>query len=155
LVAEVIATASELGFRVVDVDEEISKEGDRREDLRIIDPDDAEWTALAEVRGYTKGAQLNDLLRLARFVSRYIRDESREPDAVWYVVNHFLGMNPSLRPAPLESNVAEVETFGEGGGLVIDTRDLFRLRMRVRRGETTPAEARALLRGARRRLELK
>jgi hypothetical protein len=42
----------------------------------------------------------------------------------------------------------ELETFGDGGGLVIDTKDLFRLRMCVRRGDITVEQARAKLRGS-------
>lgn len=146
LVAEVILTLVELGFRVVNVDEEISTQGDRREDLRIYDDTYPDWLAICEVRGYRRGAQLNDLLRLARFVSRFVMDERRSPDRVWYVVNHSLGTDPGLRAQPLQSNKAEVETFSEDGGLVIDTRVLFELRMSVRAGEIKAGDARSALR---------
>ena len=145
LVEEVILTLVELGFQVVDVDAEIASPGDRREDIRVASPDDPRWIALGEVRGYARGAQLNDLLRLGRFVARYAREEGREPDAVWYVVNQFIASDPRSRPSPLNANDAEVETFAEGGGLVIDTKDLFTLRMHVRRGEIAVSAARDLL----------
>ena len=155
LVAEVISTLREIGFNVTDVDETISAPGDRREDIRVADPTIPDWIAIGEVRGYVRGAQLNDLLRLARFVARFVRESGREPDRTWYIVNQFFALSPTERPRPLEANPAEVETFGEGGGTVIDTRDLFVLRMRVRRGELASEAARALLRQAGARLDLK
>ncbi|MGX5653620.1 hypothetical protein ACWKWC_02465 [Geodermatophilus nigrescens] len=154
LVAEVKATLEEFGFSVIDVDKAISQPGDRREDLRVVDPDAHDWIALSEVRGYGKGAQLNDLLRIGRFVARFLKEQQREPDATWYIVNHFVGSDPGSRPRPLQSNPDEVETFAEGGGLVVDTADLFRLRMSVRRGEQSPDNARRMLREARGRFVL-
>lgn len=155
LVAEVKATLEELGFSVIDVDAEVASAGDRREDLRVTDAEAPEWIALVEVRGYVRGAQLNDLLRLGRFVVRFARDEGHEPSAVWYVVNQFIGSDPSTRPLPLGSNPTEVETFGEDGGVVIDSADLFIALMRVRRGEWTASEARARMRASGARLDLK
>jgi len=70
LVDEVQAAFEELGFTVRNVDKEIANPGDRREDLRITDPDRAAWIAIVEVRGYKRGAQVNDLLRISRFVTR-------------------------------------------------------------------------------------
>ncbi|THJ00978.1 hypothetical protein E7Z54_11460 [Nocardioides sp.] len=155
LVEEVENTLKEFGFDVVNVDTDIATPGDRREDLRVLDPDHVGWIALVEVRGYARGAQLNDLLRLGRFVTRFVREENREPDRVWYVVNQFRDTDPSTRPIPLEANPVEVETFGEDGGVVIDTKDLFTLRMSLRRGELTKQAARARLRDAVERLDLK
>lgn len=147
LVDEVYATFEELGFTVVNVDSEIAKVGDRREDLRINDPDRPGWTAIAEVRGYKRGAQLNDLLRINRFVTRYLQETGELPDSAWYVVNHSFDQDPMVRPSPLTSHPLELQTFAESNGLIIDTRFLFRLRMKVRRGEVQPAEARAQLTG--------
>lgn len=149
LVAEVVATLREVGFTVVDVDAELSVEGDRREDIRVSHPSAPGWLALGEVRGYSKGAQLNDLLRLSRFVSRFAREEGREPDSVWYVVNHSLNTDPTVRSQPLAGNAEEVATFAEGGGLVIDTSQLFQLRSSVRRGLVGPADAAQALRETR------
>lgn len=152
LVAEVVQSLREIGFEVIDVDAQISSPGDRREDIRVLDPSAPGWIALGEVRGYARGAQLNDLLRLTRFVTRFVRDEGREPDATWYVVNQMLATDPATRPLPLEANPEEVETFAEDGGLILDTRELFALRMKVRQGQIGAEEARRLLRGARKRL---
>ena len=111
LVEEVTCALHELGFEVADVDENISSPGDRIEDFRVIDPDDDGWIALVEVRGYTGGAQLNDLLRPNRFVTRFTRVEGRERSAAWCVVNDFRERDATTRPRPLESNPQEVETL--------------------------------------------
>jgi len=155
LVEEVVTTLTAIGFTVQDVDREVTVPGDRREDIRVTDPDVPDWIAIGEVRGYGRGAQLNDLLRLGRFVVRFARDVGKEPEAVWYVVNHFRELDPSSRPAPLEGNKEEVATFADGGGVVIDTRDLFRLRSRVNLGQLSADGARRILREARGRLDLK
>jgi hypothetical protein len=148
LVAAVINSLMELGFEVVDADQEVAKPGDRREDLRVWDPDDKSWLSLVEVRGYARGAQLNDLLRIGRFETRYVQETGDKPSALWYVVNHFIGLDPSARVKPLASNPNEVETFGEGNGLVIDSRSLFSLTMDTRRGTLTRSEARQRLKTA-------
>jgi hypothetical protein len=145
LVVAVSDALKEIGFAIVDVDESLAKPGDKLEDLRVLDPDDGSWTSLVEVRGYSRGAALNDLLRIGRFESRYVQETGSLPSAVWYVVNQFLAIDPSARAQPLASSPNEVETFADNGGLVIDTRGLFRLVMSVRAGDLVPAEARAKL----------
>lgn len=104
--------------------------GDRREDLRLSTAD-SDWRAIVEVRGYKRGAALVDLQRLGRFRARYVRDEGVEPDAMWYIVNQFVGQNPGERPAALASNPDDVDEFSLLGGLIIDTVELFRLWRRV------------------------
>ena len=143
LVDEVQAALEELGFIVTNVDREIAGEGDRREDLRVNDPDNLDWVAIVEVRGYRRGAQLNDLLRIGRFVARYAEETGKIPVASWYVVNHNLSQDPAVRPSPLVSNPSEVKTFADGGGLIIDSRFLFRIRMQVRSGGVESQQARA------------
>ncbi len=142
LVEEVQACLEELGFIVVNVDREITSEGDRLEDLRVKDPDNSDWIALAEVRGYRRGAQLNDLLRIGRFVARYVGETGKMPTASWYIVNHTLAQDPATRPSPLAGNPNEVDTFADGGGLIVDSRFLFRIRMDVRSGRVQPRQAR-------------
>ncbi|MEU3465970.1 hypothetical protein ABZ721_39290 [Streptomyces sp. NPDC006733] len=146
LVGQVAVSLAELGFSVVDVDKDISTPGDRREDLRISDSSDQDWCAIAEVRGYSRGAQLNDLLRLNRFVVRYVKEQGREPSAVWYIVNQEINKDPETRQLPLSSNKSEVATFAESGGLVIDTRDLFRILIAVREGRMEASAVRQKLR---------
>ncbi|MFG3590258.1 hypothetical protein [Streptomyces sp. NPDC047990] len=148
LVTAVQAALVELGFTVTDADQEVSAAGDKREDLRVTDPSVPDWTAIVEVRGYARGAQLNDLLRLGRFVTRFVRETGREPSSVWYVVNQEIKKDPDTRQVPLASNREEVATFAETGGAVFDTRDIFRLLMRFRTREINDSQARSLLREA-------
>lgn len=145
LVEAVQASLEEIGFAVQNVDREIADKGDRREDLRIRDPGNPDWVVIAEVRGYKRGAQLNDLLRIARLVTRFVSETGKKPSASWYIVNHNFGQDPAIRPDPLVSNPSEVRTFAEDGGLVIDSRYLFRVTMDVRSGLVDPAAARAKL----------
>lgn len=145
---EVAHALRDLGFRVEDADVEHAKKGDLLEDLRVFDWEDPDWVALVEVRGYTGGAKLSDLQRIARFVARYAAASGKLPDATWYVVNQFIGTDPGTRPEPLASNTEEVRTFAEDGGLVVDTKDLFGLRERVRGGEVSKEDARTQLKAS-------
>jgi hypothetical protein len=148
LVEHVRQFLSELGFAVTDIDQE-RPTNDLLEDLRVNEPSDPDWIALAEVRAYKGGAAVNDLQRIARFVLRYFQECGREPSARWYVVNQMVGQDPSTRPIPLASNPNELQTFAEDGGLVIDTSELFRLVMNVRRGLIDQDAARQEIREAR------
>ena len=105
------------------------------------------------IRGYKRGAQLNDLMRIGRFVTRYLQETSKLPNSAWYVVNQYIEQDPDARPSSLSSNPREVETFKEDNGLIIDTRLLFRMQMKVRSGEIQPQDARAKLINATGRLE--
>ncbi|SCL41045.1 hypothetical protein [Micromonospora aurantiaca (nom. illeg.)] len=145
LVAEVKATLEQIGFEVTDSDRLPANASEKLEDLRAsVD----HWVALVEVKGYggRRTAKTSDLLQIGRAATRYAVTEHRAPDAQWYVVNQQAGSNPALRPRPLVSNRADVETFQRDGGLVIDTVDLFRLREAVRRGSVAPEAALELLR---------
>ena len=139
---EVAAALSDLGFEAADADREHAEKGDLLEDLRVSDPGEQGWVALAEVRGYTGGAKLSDLMRIGRFVTRYTTAEGKPPSAAWYVVNQFIGSDPGSRQAPLASNPEEVTVFAESDGLVVHTTDLFSLREKVRSGDLSAEEAR-------------
>lgn len=119
---------------------------DMLEDLRVTDPDEPGWIALAKVRGYKGGAHLRDLLRIGRFVTRFLRDTGDEPSRRWYIVNGFLEHDPSEREEPLHSNPSEVATFTDDGGAVIDTRVLFKLSQEVAGNRRDRASALASLR---------
>jgi hypothetical protein len=120
--------------------------GDKREDLRIRDPSTALWVAIVEVRGYRKGAQLTDLIRLhSRFRSRYQADVGELPNATWLITNHFIDDDPESREAVLRSNQAEIDAFGADGALVIDSVDLFRLGSAVIAGRISKVDARKAL----------
>jgi hypothetical protein len=153
LVSVVAECFSDLGFGVKNMDNEYPA-GDRLEDLQLTAPEALDWTALVEVRGYRRGAQLNDLLRFSRFRSRFVARHGREPGAQWYVANQFLEHDPTTRPPILQGNDTELRTFGEDGGVAIDTADLFRLWMTVKDGRLTSEEARLRLIQARERFIL-
>jgi hypothetical protein len=130
-----------IGF-VVSKSDDVAKPGDLLEDLQVNLDEETEDTALVEVRAYTGGAALNDLLRMGRFVERYITKHGQPPARRWYITNQFVGKPPSDRSKPLASNPAEVASFAESDGLVIDTSDLLELWMRVQRGELRQDAAR-------------
>lgn len=146
---EVVAEAlTELGFEVKLMDPEASP-GNRLEDLRVTDPDVADWEALVEVRGYKGGAQLGDLGRVDRFVRRYRDENERWPPAVWYIVNQRAGLDPELRQPILSSHQAELNEWAHANaGMACDTTDLFRLAVAVEAEDATKEEARHSLRDA-------
>jgi len=138
---------NDLGFTVTDGDS-VHPAGDRLEDIQISTTIDGNvWRCLIEVRGYKHGAQMNDLLRISRFVSRYQQDNAGiPPNAAWYIANHDLATDPGQRQLALTSNSTEVGTFAETfNGLVIDTTVLFKLWMDVLSGKLNTEEARRTL----------
>ncbi len=145
LVRIVAIVFRELGFDVTEVDQEIAKKGDALEDLRLTDSEDPGWIALVEVRGYKKGAAVSDLLRIGRFSKRYLASEKTEPTRLFYVVNQWLGTDPSGRPVALSSNPNEVDEFSKDNGLVIDSRDLFALWNEIRSGQGSAEQSRRQL----------
>ena len=151
LVRAVQRCLEEFGFECQYMDD-VWAAGDRREDLRIRLPADSAWITIAEVRGYTKGAELKDLLRMGRFRTRYVQDEHSLPSGSWYIVNEFISQDPAARPRVLQSNDKEVETFGEDDGLGIGSVPLFEMLMDFRRGLLTQDEVQHLLRDSRGRL---
>jgi hypothetical protein len=152
LVNAVIAALRAFGLTVHDMDE-IWPDNDKREDLRVATPDDPDWEALVEVRGYTSGAKVSDLLRIqGRFVPRYIVEKGKSPTSSWYIANQFLKEDPVTRPPILQTNPEEVREFGTASGLCIDTRDLLRLWLGVQSGKVAPVDVRRLLTSSRGRL---
>ncbi|WP_069145970.1 hypothetical protein [Rhodococcus erythropolis] len=142
LVQAVAAALSRLGFVVEDQDALGARE--KLEDLRV---HDGEWIALCEVKGYTGGGKVADLLKIGRFVERYMKETKGEsPDARWYVVNQFRERDPSNRKQLLWGQDSDVESFAESDGLAIDTRSIFLLDKDVTGGVITRDEARRLLR---------
>lgn len=112
------------------------------------DPDDPAWTNITEVRGYKAGAKVSDLQRLARFAALHAVRTGSIPVSRWYVVNQFFDDDPETRRS-LAGSEDDLAVFGEDGGLIMDTRELFSLQRLVDDGTVAPAQARALLRQAR------
>ncbi|MFG1999735.1 hypothetical protein ACGFNU_11370 [Spirillospora sp. NPDC048911] len=137
----------ELGFDVENADESASP-GDNLEDLHIRDTDHPDWIAIAEVKGYSKGAKTEAITQFIRFGMRYQERTKRTPNAFWYIVNQFMARDPSTRPLALNGKDEDVAAFASAGGLVIDTITLFDLVIRVREDRITAAGARDPLRNA-------
>lgn len=142
LVSAVATFLERIGFTVVDSDEQKEEGSYLLEDLKVSYEG---WVCLAEVRGYAKGAKTSDFQRIERAVRHYEREHHSLPNARWYVVNHNLKTNPSLRPAVLAGADDDIEVFAEENGLVIDTRELFQMAKRIEEGRLTPDRARELL----------
>lgn len=147
------ATLASFGFTMVDVDKEIeatdNNKADKLEDLQAKTTHQTppiNWISLIEVKGYTKGAKINDLLKLSRFTKRYMQESGGvPPNAVWYIVNHDLRTDPKSRDIALKANLTEVKEFAKDQGLVIDSVELFKLKKLVDAGTITPEDARKQL----------
>ncbi|MFT9666405.1 hypothetical protein ACMZ5F_16650 [Streptomyces rhizosphaericola] len=144
LKAAVILALRALGFIVTDADEQAAPD-DHLEDLHIEDAERPGWIALGEVKGYTRGARTEGITQFLRFNMRYAARAKSVPDANWYIVNQFLGRDPSTRQKALHGKDEDVAAFGEGCGLVIDTVELFKLLSAVEGGSLTRQDAKRLL----------
>lgn len=148
LVNAVKAALESFGFEVDDMDDHFP-EGRRREDLRVRDPDVANWEAIVEIKGYGRGASVNDLARITRWAMLYSSDhKGRLPNAQWHIVNAFRGLDPEVRPLSLPDD-NDLRDFTEDGGLLIDTRQLFEMLRDVSEGVTDAKILRDQLRSAR------
>ncbi len=145
LVSAVVSTLSSFGFEVQLMDETNAPKGAKLEDLRVTSPDEADWVALAEVRGYKGGAKTDDLIRIGAFSRRMLLDEGREPSASWYIVNQFINDPPDSRPTAFSARPSDLAAFAETGGAVFDSRDLFLLHRDVDDGKLSRPDARHLL----------
>lgn len=144
LVDEVTATLNQLGFTVTNSDEQRAG-SEKYEDLQVTDQD---WVGVVEVKGYEKrNARANDLLELNKAVEAYIKRTRDYASARWYIINQSYATPPPLRTRPLQGSDM-VEGFAGRNGLIIDTRDLFRLVVAVESGDITCEHARTLLRDA-------
>jgi hypothetical protein len=145
LVAGVQDALESLGFAVENRDL-INPPNDLLEDLWVTSPDDPEWVALAEVKGYSGGAQLGALLSITgRFVPRFLESQGRYPSRSWYIANQFIGRDPGSRPPMLSGNPSELAEFESQHGMVLDTAVLFSLLKDVESGRLSNEEARAML----------
>lgn len=145
LVEAVKAALEDLGFLVINMDDKTVK-GKRVEDLRVTD---ADWSGIAEVKGHKRGAPAGDLIKITRFAALYEKETGRPPAAQWYIVNAFRFDEPDTRPVPLEASPEDVEVFGDGGGVVISTVDLFRVWRDVMTGVRNKVEVREAMRTSR------
>ncbi len=152
LVGIVQQTLEGFGFQVTNVDEQRQASGqDLREDLRVSERD---WISLCEIKGYTTGGRPSDISKLNRFAALYVQENGQLPSAMWYVVNQFRNTDPTNRKLLLRNQDDDVDVFAGQGGLIIDTRDLFRLNKAVAAGSISPEAVRSMLTGSTGRFEL-
>lgn len=155
LVQAVTDALIQFGFEVRDMDEHHDeKTGAKLEDLRVIYPPGSQsWTCLAEVKGYGKGAKANDVAQiLSRPPLVFLKEEGREPEGLWHIVNSNREQDPSARPRALTSG-GDLVALAKAGGCFIDTRDLFRAWRDVEDGTATAEEVRSSLMAGRERWE--
>lgn len=135
------------GFEVRELDEENHRKYKRRlEDLRVTVPGDEGWESLVEVKGYVKGAKVNDVRQVTEAPSIYfeLEHDGRSPAAVWHIVNVERGTDPSLRKPAIPAD-ADLQVLTDARGALIDTRDLFRALRDVESGVATADEVRESL----------
>lgn len=100
LVDAVEEILSGIGFRVRNMDKE-RQPGERKlEDLRLTVPDDDEWEAIAEVKGYPNDTKTSDARQLREYRDLYRDENGRFPDATLWITNPHRRRDPSSRPAP-------------------------------------------------------
>lgn len=143
---------AEFGFSAQNMDghhDQVTKA--KLEDLRVSDPEDPEWIALVEIKGYTKGAKTNDVNQiLGRPMRAYILETGREPSAVWHIVNPERAVDPSTRNDAVPNNL-DLEGLTDAGGALIETRQLFLALRDVQSGKAEAAAIRHSLKNARTR----
>lgn len=145
----VLKALQDLGFGVRDMDDHHDERtGAKLEDLRVNDPADSDWHCLAEVKGYTKGAKVNDVSQITgRPVAAYTKETGDFPSAVWHIVNAWRGTSPSTRPVAIPRD-DDLMPLTDAGGALIDTRDLFEAWRDVHAGHADAEAVRVSLRSA-------
>ena len=138
-----------LGFQVEDQDAIAEvEERERLEDLRVTLNDSSSWIALAEVKSRKRPTSGNEVIAsFMRPLARYTKLHQTNPDALWFIANSQLGVDPSSRFDPLHSSPDDLAAFAEDSGLVISSVDLFRLLRALDLGQISPEDARALFIG--------
>lgn len=143
LVTAVTSVLIALGFTVINADDLPEHKSAKQEDLRVQLGD---WIALVEVKGYTKGAKINDLNQITKAAATFALG-GRQADALWYVVNANRMIDPAVREIPLQSDPDSVNSFAIAWNLrVIDTTELFQLHRSVQDGVIALVDAQAQLR---------
>lgn len=152
LVEAVTTVLEDLGFTVRNMDDHHDERtGAKLEDLRVEDPTDADWLTLVEVKGYAKGAKVNDVPQITgRPAVAYTKETGQEPPAVWHIVNAWRGTNPTTRVQAIP-NDDDLRPLTEAAGALIDTRDLFEAWREVSAGIADAGSVRASLRAAKTR----
>lgn len=140
---------TKFGFTVQNMDghhDQVTKA--KLEDLRVGDPEDPDWVALVEIKGYTKGAKTNDVNQiLGRPMRSYILETGREPSKVWHIVNHERTVDPSTRKDAIPGDL-DLEALTEASGALIETRQLFLALRDVQSGKLGATDVKVSLKNA-------
>lgn len=149
LTAAVRQALTDLGFNVRDMDEHHDeKTGAKLEDLRVDDPISPDWHCLAEVKGYSKGAKVNDVSQITgRPYAAYTKESGDFPSTVWHIVNAWRGTAPSTRPVAIP-NDGDLKPLTDAAGALVDTRELFEAWRDVKAEKIDAEAVRASLRSA-------
>jgi hypothetical protein len=149
LTAAVLEALTDLGFIVRDMDDHHDeKTGAKLEDLRVDDPSAPDWHCLTEVKGYTKGAKVNDVSQVTgRPVAAYTKETGDFPSTVWHIVNAWRGTAPSTRRVAIP-NDDDLKPLTDAIGTLVDTRDLFEAWRDVQAGKIEADSVRTSLRSA-------
>lgn len=145
LVQAVAYAFKALGFNVVDLDEQTEEGKAKTADLSVSEDD---WTAIVEVKGYTKGAKSNDLMDVIKHRRSYERRYRSDVQNMWYVANIFRNQSPESRPKIFAGADDQLSSFADPDGLAIDTRELFDLLKQVESDELSADSARAVLKNS-------
>lgn len=146
----VVKALTDLGFVTTDEDAERDGTGTAKaHDLNVVNPDRPSEVTIAEVKGTTRAA----LMQAQQHIVRYAARHGHPPDRCWLIINHFISRPPDERPLLLQGADDDIAVFAESGGVLIDTRDLFRLVKRVSDGSLSPEKAREILASASGRLD--
>ncbi|WCE38823.1 hypothetical protein PGC08_12480 [Brevibacterium sp. BDJS002] len=138
LVAAVMSALEVLGLDAEDRDSTTS--GAKLEDLRVRDSSRPDWICLVEVKGYTRGAKSSEVNQVAMNpATQFALEFQREPDKLWHIVNGNKDVAPESRGPTFTDPEKVIAHFASLGGLVIDTRDLFRATRAVADGEVDAA----------------
>ena len=131
LIAAVGKVLAEFGFKVRDMDAELTDGDPKREDLRLTRDGTHGWEAIVEVKGYTSGTKTNDARQIREHRDHYIEEEGRRPDLTLWLANPFRTMDPSSRPDP-DRNVQDAAA--NVGAVHVLASDLYRQWTRVAAG---------------------
>ena len=145
LVAAVEELLSGVGFRVRNMDDEKGPGERNLEDLRLTVPDDDEWEAIVEVKGYTNGTKTSDARQLREYRDLYRDENGRFPDMTLWVTNPHRRKDLSSRPSP---NAAVDDAARIVDAVHIQTVDLFPIWRDVAEDRMTSVNANRLIRSA-------
>ena len=131
------------GFKVECMDTPSERRDALREDLRLTVNDRPGWEAIAEVKGYVRGAQGGDTRQIREQRDNYATEKKGKfPDSTLWIANPYRLQDPSNRPAPARQAKEAAERIG---ATYVAVPDLYRLWLRVARGRLSPSTARRQL----------